>query len=85
AEGKIVSFKAKGLTRNYNSVPLDVQFSQDLFIQVIPNNFEGEAFLIFSNYMVEMVNAIIYADEKPQIYARVIGRDPISMQLLGIQ
>ncbi|MEL6256576.1 MAG: TPM domain-containing protein [Bacteroidota bacterium] len=83
--GKIVSFKSKGITRGYNSVPIEIQFHPDLFIELKPNNFEGESFLIFSNYMVEMVNAIIYADEAPQIYARVADLEPLQLQLLGIQ
>ncbi|MDW3647263.1 MAG: TPM domain-containing protein [Bacteroidia bacterium] len=83
--GKIVSFKSKGLTRGYNSVPIEIQFHPDLFIELKPNDYEGETFLIFSNYMVEMVNAIIYADEAPQIYARVADLEPLQLQLLGIQ
>lgn len=83
--GKIVSFKSKGLTRGYNSVPIEIQFHPDLFIELKPADFEGETFLIFSNYMVEMVNAIIYADEAPQIYARVADLEPLQLQLLGIQ
>ncbi|MEM8888744.1 MAG: TPM domain-containing protein, partial [Bacteroidota bacterium] len=81
--GKIVSFKSKGLTRGYNSVPIEIQFHPDLFIELKPAGFEGETFLIFSNYMVEMVNAIIYADEAPQIYARVADLEPLQLQLLG--
>lgn len=83
--GKIVSFKARGLTRGYNSVPLDIQFSPELFIELKPAEYEGDAFLIFTNYMVEMVNAIIYADEAPVIYARVAELEPLQLQLLGIQ
>lgn len=85
AVGKIVTFKSRGLTRGYNSVPLDIQFSPELFIELKPTEYEGDTFLIFSNYMVEMVNAIIYADEAPVIYARVADLEPLQLQLLGIQ
>jgi len=83
--GKIVSFKARGITRSYNSVPIDIQFSPELFIELKPEGYEGDTFLIFSNYMVEMVNAIIYADEAPTIYARVADLEPLQLQLLGVQ
>jgi len=83
--GKIVSFKSRGLTRGYNSVPIDIQFSPELFIELKPADFSDDTFLIFTNYMVEMVNAIIYADEAPVIYARVAELDPLQLQLLGIQ
>lgn len=83
--GKIVSFKSRGLTRGYNSVPIDIQFSPELYIELKPEDFDKDVFLIFTNYMVEMVNAIIYADEAPVIYARVAELDPLQLQLLGIQ
>ena len=83
ALGKIVSFTARGQTRDYNSVPLDTQFSDDLFINVFPKT--GDPIrLNFSNYMVEMANAIIYSDEPPRIFARVASLEPFELNLLGI-
>ena len=83
ALGKIVSFKARGRTRDYNSIPLDVQFSEELFIYVFPKNGDPVR-LNFSNYMVEMANAIIYSDEPPRIFARVASLEPLQLNLLGI-
>lgn len=83
--GEIVSLFAKGKTGPYNQVPLEIQFHPDLQIPLLLPE-RPPIQLFFSNYMVEMVNAIVYPTEslRPKIYARMLSEKGDSLQLMGI-
>ncbi|MEL6672251.1 MAG: TPM domain-containing protein [Bacteroidota bacterium] len=84
AVGKIARIKARGKTRDYSRVPMDYQFHENLYIDLVIGD-DTPARLFFSNYMVEMVNVVVYQDERAILHARVRKTEPLELEMLGLE
>lgn len=85
--GQLVRLTGKAIGRAYQEgVPESAQFHPNYYVEVYQNQTDNEpVFLLFSRYMTEMVDLLVYGDNALAIIGRVMGKDPYVIALTGTE
>lgn len=85
--GQLVRFTGKATGRAYQEgVAPEVQFHPNYFVEVYENSStEDPIFLLFSRYMADMIDLIVYGEESQIITGRVMGKEPYVIALTGVE